>query len=70
MEIVRRLIQRTPFVSGIYSGYLKEFEEFRVKNRSEVLWMYRTFLKVIPHLYDRKLEIVRKRKVIQLKWDC
>jgi hypothetical protein len=67
MEKIRKLIHNTPLVRGVYKGYLKEFEEFSIKNRKEVLWMYRTYLKLIPLLYDRKIQVVVKRKVKNIK---
>jgi hypothetical protein len=48
MEKIRKLILNTPMVRGVYKGYLKEFEEFSINNKKEVLWMYRTYLKIIP----------------------
>ena len=54
---------RLPIIRYFRQKYLTKHETFIKSNRSEVLLMYRTFLKTIPKLYTRKLLIQSKMEV-------
>ena len=55
---------RLPIIRYFRQKYLSKHQGFVKSNRSEVLLMYRTFLKTIPKLYTRKLLIQSKMEVI------
>lgn len=54
---------RFPIIRFFRKRYLKKYEDSMKNNRSEVLLMYRTFLKTIPKLYTRKLILQSKMEV-------
>ena len=54
---------KLPIIRFFRQRYLKKYDDLMKNNRSEVLLMYRTFLKTIPKLYTRKLLIQAKLEV-------
>ena len=48
VDNIRKIIKNVPIINKKLFKYEKKFQEFSQENRSEVLWMYRTFYKIIP----------------------
>jgi len=55
MDNFRYLAKRIPVFNHFYFKYLKSSEIFLYNNRKEVLLMYRTLLKEVSRLCERKL---------------
>lgn len=50
-----RIIFKLPIIKYFRARYLKKHEEYSVKNKKEVLLLYRKFHKIIPKICPRTL---------------
>ena len=65
-ENIKELLRKMPLINKKLINYEKKIDNFKMPNRSEVLWMYRTYYKLMPELFERKIEIYTKREVNKL----